>query len=289
MIQASGLRMPARGEGGKRNQLALQTHADKGSILAKEMKLGSTLTLLAIACASFFVADVAHEAFGHAGACVVLGGKTLSLSTTYEDCSIRSRWIDGAGPAAGLIVALLAWAWLRLARPRSQNMRVFLCLLFAFASFWNVGYMVFSGLLDRGDWKFVTEGLKPVAGWHAALVVLGVVLYVAAMRALGAALVRNFDHAGTGWRPQSFAVIALAGAAVLATAGAVFDPRGHAIILTDALPSALSSFGLVRAGFAVYRRRPGLRIATPTSPVWIAVGFVCAAIFVALLGPGLRF
>ncbi len=254
------------------------------------MKLGPTLTLLAIAGAAFSVADVAHEGLGHGGACVALGGKMLSLSTTYEDCSIHSRWIDGAGPGMGILVALLACAWLRWAPPRAQNMRAFLCLLFAFAIFWNVGYMVYSGLLDRGDWKFVIAGLEPTSAWPAALVVGGVVFYIAAMRMLGAMLRGSFGESGEdGWHPHIFAEVALLAAALLAAAGGVFDPRGPTIVFTDALPSALSSFGLVWVGVVLHRRLPDLRMATTTSPGWMAVGILSAVVFVAVLGPGMRF
>ncbi len=252
-------------------------------------KIGSFLTLLAIACAAFFVADVAHEGLGHGGMCVALGGRLRLLSTTYVNCSIRARSIDGAGPGVGIMVALLAWAWLRWVTPRSRNLRVFLCLTFAFTIFWNVGYMVYSGFLQRGDLEFVIAGLEPTSGWHIALLVCGIVLYAAAMRTLGAMLVRNSADDEAGWRPQTFALVALVGAALLAAAGGTFDPRGYAIILTDAVPSALGSIGMVWVGLVVQRRRPNLRVVTPTSPGWIAVGLVCAAIFIALLGPGLRF
>lgn len=253
------------------------------------MKIGSPITLIAIASVAFFVADVAHEGLGHGGACLASGGRMLSLSSTYEQCSVRSRWIDAAGPGVGILVALLAFGWLRWARPRSQNMRSFLCLLFAFAIFWNVGYMVYSGLLHRGDWKFVIAGLEPAAVWRAALVAGGVILYAVAMRTLSALLARHFAENDEGWRPHTFALVALTAATLLAAVGGTFDPRGRAIIFTDALPSALSSFGLVWVGLVLSRRWPNLRIATPASPTWIGVGFVCAAIFVAVLGPGLRF
>ena len=255
---------------------------------ARKIEIGSIITLLAIACTAFFVADLAHEGLGHGGACVALGGKMLSLSTTYEDCSIRSRWIDAAGPVMGLVISLLAWSWLRLAAPRSSNLRAFLCLLFAFTGFWNVGYLVESGILYRGDWRFVIEGLEPVMAWRAGLVIGGVVFYIVAMRVLGAVMTGNFG-AGTGWRPQIFGLIALLVASALAIAGGALDPRGSGIILTDALPAALSSFGLVWIGLEVHRRVGTLRIDTPTSPGWIVTGLICAVIFVAVLGPGLRF
>jgi|HubBroStandDraft_5_1064220.scaffolds.fasta_scaffold230955_2 hypothetical protein len=48
------------------------------------------LTLAAVAVAAFALADVAHETLGHGGMCAVLGGKILYVSTTFEDCTIRS-------------------------------------------------------------------------------------------------------------------------------------------------------------------------------------------------------
>jgi hypothetical protein len=60
-------------------------------------KFGGLITLAAIACAAFLVADVAHEGLGHGGMCVALGGHSNFVSTTYEDCTIRSHVIDGGG------------------------------------------------------------------------------------------------------------------------------------------------------------------------------------------------
>ncbi len=246
------------------------------------------LTLSAIACAAYVVADVAHEGFGHGGACLALGGKLILLSTTYEDCSIHSRLIDGAGPVVGLAVALIAWATLRIAPPRSPGSRVFLCLVFAFAALWNVGYMIKSGLLDQGDWAFVIAGLEPSLLWHAGLTVLGVALYAGTMRLLGGAIVRDLSGGETD-RPFGFALTALAAAGALSALAAAFDPRGAATIFTDALPSSLGSIGLLWVGWMLNRRLPNLRIATARSPAWLATGIASALFFVAVLGPGVRF
>ena len=255
---------------------------------ARLLKVGSVVTLLAAACAAYLVADVAHEGLGHGGACLALGGKLILLSTTYEDCSIRSALIDGAGPVVGILVALLAWAWVRFAPPRSPAARVFLCLVFAFAAFWNVGYMVKSGLTDQGDWAFVIKGLEPSVAWHAGLTILGIVLYVLAMRMSGAVMRTALASETSSMRPFGFALTAILVAGLLSAAAATFDPRGPATILTDALPSSLGSFGLVWVGWTMNKRDPGLRIAIPLSPGWIAAGFASAVFFIAVLGPGLR-
>jgi hypothetical protein len=251
---------------------------------------GSIATLLAITCAAYFVADVAHEGLGHGGACLALGRKLIVLSTTYENCSIRSRLVDGARPVVGIAVALLAWVWLRFASPRSMAARAFLCLTFAFAAFWNVGYMVKSGLTDQGDWAFVITGLEPSAIWHAGLTILGVVLYAVAMRMLSVVIRGSLvSDTASGQRPFAFALTAYLAAGAFSALAAAFDPRGTGTILTDALPSSLGSFGLVWVGGMMNQRRPELRIAVPSSPTWMATGVVLAVFFVAALGPGLRF
>ena len=248
---------------------------------------GGVLTLAAIACAVYLVADVAHEGIGHGGMCAALGGHLNFVSTTYEDCSIRSHIIDGAGPVTGILVALIAWAWLRLAPPRGQGVRLFLALTFAFAMFWNVGYMIKSGLTDQGDWAFVIAGLQPAQAWHIGLTVLGIVLYALTIRQMEWLMTARLSS-GDGLQPFSFTLIAYLSAALLSAVGGAFDPRGPATIFTDALPSSLAAAGLVWAGFSLQRRAPGLRIAAPFSIVWLVAGLASVALFVAVLGPGLR-
>ena len=250
--------------------------------------LSSIATLFAVACAAYLLADFAHEGLGHGGACLVLGGKSLLLTTTTQHCSTQSRLIDGAGPVSGIAIALLAWLWLRFTPPRSPPLRVLLCLTFAYAAFWNFGYLIKSGLLDQGDWAFVIAGLEPAAAWHAGLVVMGVVLYALAMRMLST-VVRAKLTSPSGLRPFAFALITYLTAGALSALGALFDPRGLSTILTDALPSSLGSIGLVWVGWVMQSRNPELRIAIPSSPAFMAVGLAAAMIFVAVLGPGLRF
>lgn len=238
--------------------------------------MGRALTLIAIAFAAYLAADVAHEGLGHGGTCMALGGRMLLLDTTYESCSIQSRWIDLAGPLMGIVVALAAWFGARRAR---ENARVFPVLLFAFAAFWNLGYMIKSGLTYSGDWHFAIAGLEPAGVWHIALAVAGVALYIGAMRMLA-----SVWPDGSDMPSARFALIAYVAAAVLSAAGGLLDPRGPETVLTDALPSSLGSIGLVLMSF----RRPA-GVALPVSWAWIAAGAVSAVVFVRLLGPGVRF
>jgi len=240
-------------------------------------RAASFLTLIAIACTAYLVADLAHETLGHGGACLASGGKVLLVDTTFEDCSLHSRWIDGAGPIIGIVVALLAWLGAR--KVRSTNLRVFLTLLFADAIFWNVGYMIKSGVGYAGDWHFLIEGLEPANIWHIGLALAGVALYIAAMRMLA-----RVWPPGEGMGSGTFAVIAYLAATVLSAAGGYLDPRGAHIVLSDALPSSLAAIGLPLVGM-----RKGTQVSIMPSPMWIATGAISAIVFVAILGPGVRF
>jgi hypothetical protein len=250
----------------------------------------SCATLCAIAAAAYVIADIAHEGLGHGGACFALGGRILLLNTTFEDCNISGRLIDGAGPTMGVIVAFLALGWLRLAPPRAATLRIFLCLVFAFAIFWNVGYLIKSGVTASGDWHFVIAGLQPSSVWHAALAIVGVVFYGGAMRLLGNTMERALPATNDAvFKPVTFASIALLVATVLSALAAADDARGSSAILTDALPSSLASIGFVWTAFVLQRRAPDFRAIAPASRTWIAAGLVAAIFFVGVLGPGVRF
>ena len=239
-------------------------------------RTASVLTLIAIACAAYAVADLAHETLGHGGACLASGGKVLLIDTTFEACSVHSRWIDGAGPLVGIVVALLAWIGAR--NTQITNWRVFLVLLFADAMFWNIGYLIKSGIAWTGDWHFLIEGLEPANIWHIGLAVIGVALYLAAMRMLA-----RIWPEGSGISSGQFATIAYLIAALLSAAAGFFDPRGPHTILSDALPSSLSAIGLPLVGL---RQRAEVTIAP--SPAWVASGAISALALVAILGPGVR-
>ena len=207
------------------------------------------------------------------------------LSTTYAGCSVTSRLMDGAGPIVGILVALAAWLWLRFVPQYSPATRAFFCLVFAFAAFWNVGYMCKSGLFDQGDWAFVIQGLEPRLPWHLGLAALGLLLYIAAIRACAKTLV--LQKSVEGITPLRFTAVAYGSAALLSAAGAAFDPRGPFTIVSDALPSSLGAIGLLLAGLRL--DQTNLRLSLPSSPSWIMIGSLSAVVFAAVLGPGLHF
>ena len=240
-------------------------------------RTASVLTLIAIACAAYVAADLAHETLGHGGACLASGGKILLIDTTFNGCSVHSRWIDGAGPLVGIAVSLLAWLGAR--HTQITNLRVFLVFLFADAVFWNVGYLIKSGIGWTGDWHFLIEGLEPANAWHIGLAVSGFALYIVAMRML-----TRIWPTGGGLPSGQFAIMAYLTAVILSAAAGYFDPRGPHMILTDALPSSLACIGLPLVG-----SRQHAEVGIAPSPAWMIAGAIAAIVFVAVLGPGIRF
>jgi hypothetical protein len=216
----------------------------------------------------------------------------LLLSSTYEECSLRSPLIDGAGPMAGIVVAILFYLVLRLKPPKSGATRAFLLLGFAFTAFWNFGYMIKSGIYDTGDWAFVIAGLHPAIVWRTVQTILGIVFYAVTMRLLTTSLRRDFaadEPSPSDQTPFAFAALAFGTAVIAASVAGIFDPRGMQTVWRDAAPSALAAIGLIRVGYRTAKANPAARIAIAALPTWIAIGGLSAVVLIAILGPGLRF
>jgi hypothetical protein len=77
----------------------------------------------AIAIIAMCVATAAHEAVGHGGVCLLLGGRIAQLTSVYFRCALESRFVAPAGPAGNLAAGLIAWAalkWIPATFPRAR-------------------------------------------------------------------------------------------------------------------------------------------------------------------------
>ena len=72
------------------------------------------LTIAAVAVMAMCLVTFDHEALGHGSACLLLHGHIVLLSSSIFRCSVRSDWIDPAGPLANLLMGTLALLCLRL-------------------------------------------------------------------------------------------------------------------------------------------------------------------------------
>jgi hypothetical protein len=139
----------------------------------------SYATLAAIAALAFIVACVAHEAVGHGGMCIAVGGHVTLLTSVYFHCTRGGPLTDAAGPLMNLAVAAGFWSVLRVRRSLSANWRRFLVFAMAFNLFWGAGYFVFSAVTNTGDWAFVLRdlALEPRWLWRCLMGALGAYLY----------------------------------------------------------------------------------------------------------------
>lgn len=84
------------------------------------------LTVIGIALFTYAVTNVLHEAVGHGGACVALGGSPLALLSVHFECgesamsTLAVRGVAAAGTIVNFVVGALALATLRVTPARER-------------------------------------------------------------------------------------------------------------------------------------------------------------------------
>jgi hypothetical protein len=245
------------------------------------------LTLAAIGVAAMCIVTFDHEALGHGSACLLLHGHIRLLTSSLFRCDVRSGWIDPAGPAANLVMGLLALVCLRFVPLRAPGLRLLLILITAFSWFWEAGYVIHAMHQRDGDLYFFAQFLLGnVTVWQRWLAAgAGVALYVLAGRITSASLLQLW--------PQPRAARAVARAAwISATAGAALAAlcyTGHdwGNFRDAVLEIGAASFPLLFLPRGSERAAPMAGAASiHRSPVAIGVSAVVYAIFVVVLGRG---
>ena len=279
----SGTRLPSR-----RPEHA-PPHRDIGGATTTRSNLW---TVIAIAIVAYAACDMAHEVLGHGVACALTGVRALSLSTVALQTGTSNRLVAAAGSIANVIVGLLALALFRRGRAFGTT-RYFLWLFAAVNLMNGTGYLLFSGVLDFGDWAVVIAGLEPHGIWRAVLTVAGAALYFGAIKLVAAQLIpliRNGEIDRLEMPRLIFPAYVAGG--LLFVAGAALNPIGPSLILMSGVSSG---FGAM-AGLAIIPKlvqdrtagSPGGGVPLRFSPAWVAAGLLVALVFVAILGPGVR-
>lgn len=266
------------------------------------------LTIAAVALMVYALSSVIHEGLGHGGACIAVGGVPRLLSSMEFRCDV-----DGLAPAAGRIVAAagaIVQIVLGLAvyktyqvlvrrpfSPASGVWRFSLWLFVAVNLMQGTGYFLFSGVGGVGDWSEVTAGLQPAIAWRALLAIGGFALYWFTTLSLfedlspflGALSPQRYRRAVT------LGVIPYVVGAVLSLGAGLRNPAGVALIAISGAAASLGGTSGLAWGPQLLRGRAA-PADTPAEPVsitrsWpvIALGVVVAAVFVAVLGPGVHF
>lgn len=258
------------------------------------------LTIAAIGLLAGALTDLIHEGLGHGGACLLVGGKPMLLTSMnfVGDQSGLPRWtariVSAGGTIANLVAGGLALASLR--RPPSAiHLHYFLWLFAALNLYVGTGYFVFSGMSNIGDWANVIAGVPGSWLWRGLLVVLGGLSYFLCVRMMLAKArpLIGGDPAVRYRRANLLMLIPYAAGAIMGLMAGVLNPQAKALLLISAVAASLG--GLSGLAWGPQLLRDPHWLVAPITPAaiprhwgWIVAGLLVAAGFVAVLGPGVR-
>jgi hypothetical protein len=252
--------------------------------------LSNLVTIVSLAVVAY-AADVVHEFTGHALVAELRGVRVLSISSVAIQTVLSSRVVAAAGTIADIVAGVIAFAL--LARKTRFDEGHYCLWLFGFVSFMNSGYLIFSGVLDSGDWAVVVAGLNPPWAWRLGITTAGVILYTAAIWVAA--------RIAIGWVSAGEVSIAdirrltvssyVAGGILLVLASAL-NPIGFRLV---AISGVGASFGLTWGLLLIpgmvashAGAEPGATKALKLRPFWAAVALLVGVAFVCVLGPGIR-
>jgi hypothetical protein len=257
-------------------------------------------TIVAIAVLAFVSADVAHEVLGHGLGYLIAGGRSGIFTTTRLIPAQRlnhtgAKLFDIGGPFGNLLFAALPWMAQRLFAPPAPRLRLFLWLFMALNLFWGVGYIIFSGVVARGDWFALIQDLSYLWLWCLSFVVVGIGLYRASIRLVSAELRWIVSRNEGSWQLRVRRVVLLSYIAggLISCVGAALDPRGTMEVLNSgALSGFAAAVGLLWVPVLfplVGIERDTALVPMSRSYVWILAGLAVSVFFIAVLGPGIKF
>lgn len=247
------------------------------------------VTAAAIGLLAYLTADIAHHAIGHGGACLLLGGQLLRLTSIRTTCTCTGAAIDLGGPLANFLLGAAALVVGRLGRPTTAAMRLFWLLTAAFNLFYAVGQLAYCAATNTDDWWWPLQQAHAPAAARYALAALALLLYAVLMRWLAKQLAPFATPVSRATRLVGVAWLA-AGAVACSTAA--LDHPATAAILEHALPQAL----LLPIGlWLLPARATHQAIAAQAAPAlafswgWVAWAVAASIGSVLLLGPGFSF
>ena len=150
--------------------------------------------IAAIALTAMCLVTADHEALGHGGTCLAMGGQVEILTSSIFRCTTRSVWIAPAGPLTSVLAGGASLLLANRIPRRLATARLLLTLIAAFSFFWESGYAVQAMLGRDGDLYFASEDLlgSPSLGWRIAAAAVGVLLYAMTARWVSRALAGLF-------------------------------------------------------------------------------------------------
>lgn len=258
------------------------------------------LTLVALAAFAYVLATALHEHGGHALACVLLGSRPSALGAFYVSCEDARlagwaiRAVALAGPVMSLLTGVICFSLMGRLADRPGALFYFLWLLGTVGLLSAAGYPLFSGFSGVGDLGLTADGAlsgaEPEWLWRVALIVLGVVAYIAAVRVSLRRIVPALPGSG-GERREIGRKLALwsycTGVAVCGAIG-LLNPIGIEIVVGSALAAtAGGTSGLLwmMRRFNPERSTARAPLAIPRDWHWIVAALIFVVYYAAIFGP----
>jgi hypothetical protein len=254
------------------------------------------LTVGAIAVITYALSTMLHEAVGHGGACLLIGAQPIMVTTVSMDCSADSRLVMAGGTIVNVVAGALFFAWGRITSCASPRLKFFLWLLMTVNLFTAAGYFVFSGIGGFGDWAMFIKGLGPEWAWRVGMTIFGAAAYLVAVR-LSLLELRPIIGSDKQQRivgAARLSKISYFTGGILACVAGSLNPQGFILVV---LSAGASTFGGTSGLLWMIDWLKGDRIPLGSKPeplpirrgwLWIASAFVVAVVYIAVLGPGLR-
>ena len=271
---------------------------DPASSLKPEVKVTAAAdpwTIVAVAIVAYVFASIIHEGVGHGGACLLTGGHPLALSTVHFECDGEGRVVAAGGTIANLGSGLGFWLASRVAL-RAARLRYFLWLSMTINLLQAGGYFLFSGVGNVGDWAIVINGLQPSWLWRIGLIILGVCSYLLFVWIALFELQPFLDQKEPErlQRAKKLTLVPYLTGGILSCVAGLFNPVGMILV---AISAAAASFGGTSGLAWMWQVLRGDRIPRSDSeilplsrsPGWMIAAGIVGVLFVAVVGPGVKF
>ncbi len=255
------------------------------------------ITLLAVGVLVYAIKNFLHEAVGHGGVCVLVGGDPVALSSAWWDATYEGvspwgrRMVKAGGTLVNVAVGVLLmplWFSAKKKLPQRPWLAFFLWLLIVVNLLSGGGYAMVDPLGGFGDWAAFLKGLQPQQPIRFSIVAAGAAVSLIGVR-FGAKEIRVFM--GNDRKRMWMLCVGpyLAGSAVLLIS-AIFNPYGPEFIITTALANLAGTIWLVCfLPFLVKGEVEVEAVELPRAPVWIGAGGLAAIVVIAVLGPAIQF
>jgi len=249
-----------------------------------------TLTIIAVSLIAAIIADVLHEAIGHAALALLMGAQSGMLSSVAWSSSYESRLVAAGGTLVNLAAGAIFWWMLRRAGNSSATTRFFLLLCTAFNLFDGTGYFFFSGVTNFGDWARVIANSHPHWLWRIVLLIGGIASYYGAVLLVGVGYVREFGVRAQDARMLPLTIVPYVCAIALIAFSGLFNPIGMMLVWQSALPATAGAYcGLLWFRYYIPEGTSLGRSAKTISRsyAWIVSSGTLVVLFIAVFGRGI--